>query len=384
MKVLFLTSPPARHLKLTYHEKKMHIGIIYLIGVLELERHAVDFIDLYLMEEELPNVMNYNFVGIHSSTITFNSTLKILDEIYRLRKRGWNGKIIVGGPHASIMPESIPDFVDYIVIGEGEYAVRDIINGKNLERVICYPRIENLDKLPRAAYHHYRNIPYSQWDTHMLGVEPIANMNTSRGCPFSCTFCSVNAIWGKKYTYHRAERIIDDIQYLMKTFNVRGVFFREDNFTMNKKRVIEFCTLLIKKKIKIKWMCETRADSLTEDLLKLMYRSGCRCIYIGVEAATERMLRILNKKISLDQVRKVAKWCHFLGLKFHVSFITNVPHETEEDKSAIFKLVREIKPHSFKINKYRGYPGSPLYNYIIENNLYREISNEGLLDISSW
>jgi len=379
-----LTSPPAKYLRLPYQEKRIHIGVAYIVAVLEKEKHNVNFIDIYLTEEEIPDVMSYDFVGIHSTTITFMSTLKILEKLHLYRKQGWEGKIIVGGPHASIMPESFPDYVDHIVQGEGEYAVKDIVNGENKNRVVRYQRIRNLDELPRPAYHHYKYLPYSKWDVNMLEVEPIATMNTSRGCPFSCTFCSVGAIWGKKYTYHSAERIVDDIQYLMKDFKAKGIFFREDNFTLNNKRIFDFCELLIKKNIGIKWMCETRVDSLSKGLLDLMHKSGCRCIYIGVEAGTQRLLNILDKKITIDQVKQVARWCRRLGIKIHASFLTGVPNETMNDRKAIFKLIREIKPHSFLINKYRGYPGSSLYNYIVKNRVYKQISPEGLLDISTW
>lgn len=384
MKVLMTTSPLARHLKLTYHEKKIHLGVAYIVAILENEKHNVDFIDLYLTEGELPDVTNYDFVGIHSTSITFMSTLEILKKLHQYRKQGWKGKIMVGGPHASIMPESFPDYVDHIVQGEGEYAVRDIVNGRNKNRIIRYQRIKNLDELPRPAYHHFKYLTYSRWDVKMLEVEPIATMNTSRGCPFSCTFCSVGAIWGKKYTYHSADRIIDDIQYLNKDFNAKGIFFREDNFTLNNKRVRDFCELLIKKKLDLRWMCETRVDSLSEKLLKIMHRSGCRCIYVGVEAATQRLLEILNKKITVSQVKQVARWCHKFGIKIHASFLTNVPRETIDDKKAIFELLREIKPHSFIINRYRGYPGSKIYEYLVKKKLYEKISLEGLLDINAW
>lgn len=385
MKILIVTSPPAKHLRLSYHEKRIHLGVLYLIAALEREKHEVNLCDLYLTEENLPKIEKYDFVGIHCTTITFRSTMDILKRLYQYRKmKDWHGKIIVGGPHASLMPDSFPDFVDHIVQGEGEYALKDIVNGINTDSLLHYERIKDLDKLPRPAYHHYKFLPYTKWDVDMLGVEPIATMNTSRGCPFSCTFCSVGSIWGKTYTYHSAQRIVDDILYLKREYGTKGIFFREDNFTINNGRIYELCSLLQKKNLRIKWMCETRADSLSEELLKAMHASGCRCIYIGAEAGTQRMLDILDKRITINQVKQAAKWCHKIGIKIHASFITNLPGENIEDKIAIFKLLNEIKPHSYEINKYRGYPGSRIYESLVKKGLYKKISPEGLLDTQQW
>jgi radical SAM superfamily enzyme YgiQ (UPF0313 family) len=381
MKILMLTSPPAQHFKAICNEKRMHIGILYIISILEQEKHEVDLLDLYLLEKKLPDIMKYDFVGLYCSTVTFLPALRILAVLNCQRKRGWRGKIMAGGPHVSLFPSAFPEFVDFLVKGEGEYAVRDIVNGKIKTRITRYPRIENLDELPRPSYRHYKKLPYPAWDTKFIGTEPIATMNTSRGCVHSCAFCSVGSIWGKRFTYHSAERICDDILYLMKEFGIEGVNFREDNFTSNIQRVFDFCNLLLKKRIAIKWICETRVDDLTFELMEIMQASGCRGIYIGIEAATERLLKILNKRITLDQIRRVSKWCHTLGINIHASFITNIPEETENDKRAMIELIKEIRPQSVRINRYRGFPGSKIYDYLLRNNLYRSISCEGLLDI---
>jgi len=383
MKILMLTTPIPKHLEKIFPERRIHLGVAYIVSMLEREGYDVDFIDFHILRKPLPDILKlkYDYVGIHSTTVCFSETLKILERLRRFRKKGWNGKIIVGGPHTSVRLESIPDFVDYIVQGEGEYAVKDIIEEKVKSRVVHYPRINNLDELPRPAYHHFKKLPTCSWDYKMLGVKPIVTMNTSRGCPFACTFCSVPSIWGKKYTYHSAERIVEDIEYLMKNFNAKGIFFREDNFTLNKKRVFEFCNLILKKGIKIKWMCESRVDTLSYEMLSLMKRSGCELIYIGVEAGTQRLLDILKKGITIEQVKKVCELCHKIGIKIHTSFLTNIPHETPLDRKKISELIKEIKPTSFRINLYRAEPGSELYNYIMKNKLYKGISKEGILEL---
>ena len=183
-----------------------------------LERHHIDF------------------VGIYANTICFRDTRRMLHRLDYLRQTGrWQGKIMVGGPHTSVALETIPAFVDFVVQGEGEQAILDIVEGRAQERVLRCRRLDNLDDLPMPAWDYFIHQPYN-WGGDWFPGTPVFTMNTSRGCPFHCTFCSVGSIWGRKYNCFSAEHIVADIDYLMQHYGARGIYFREDNFTIHRER----------------------------------------------------------------------------------------------------------------------------------------------------
>ena len=248
-RVLLVTSAAPAQSPFSTREKRPPIGIGFLISVLRDAGHKVSFIDNYLQPSDFleTGYLQKNaidFVGIYANTICFRDTLRMLHAMQRLRQAGqWRGKIVVGGPHAAVAPQTIPGFVDFIVQGEGEYAMRDIVAGKVTDRIVRYPRINDLDTLPMPAWDCFVDLPY-EWSMKLIGDAPVFTMNTSRGCPFRCAFCSVNSVWGRKYTSFSAERIVSDIEHLVHKYGAKGIYFREDNFTLNEGRLREFCGLL--------------------------------------------------------------------------------------------------------------------------------------------
>ncbi|MHA1713815.1 MAG: glycosyltransferase, partial [Candidatus Ranarchaeia archaeon] len=383
MNVLLCTSAAPDMTPFSVKEKRPPLGLGFLISVLRNAGHRVFFIDNYLkpsdfLETDYLIRNRIDCVGIHANTICYRDTLRMLYKLQQMREKGeWRGKIMVGGPHTAVALETIPDFVDYIVQGEGERAIIDILEG-NTERVVRAERIRDLDSLPMPAWDYFAPLPYDN-SVRWFRDRPVFTMNTSRGCPFNCAFCSVDSIWGKLYTYFSAERIVSDIEYLIKTYGAKGIYFREDNFTLNRKRVVDFCELLLRKGIKIKWVCETRVDTLDYELIKLMYRAGCRAYYLGVESGSQRLLDFMKKGITIEQIEQVFEWCHQIGMKTAASFIVGVPTETEEERIQTIYFAKKIKPTTTWFNVFVGIPRSELYEYVLENNLYEYIDDRGLV-----
>ena len=374
MNVLLTTSAAPENSPFSTDEKRPPLGVGFLISVLRNAGHKVYFIDNYLRPSnflETDYLLNnkIDYVGIYANTICYRDTLKMFQKLNNLKKNGkWRGKILVGGPHTSVALETIPDFVDYIVQGEGEKAILDIVEGKVLSRVIRYPRIENLDDLPMPAWDYFVNLHYD-FGTEWFNDKPVFVMNTSRGCPFRCSFCSVGSIWGKRYTYFDAERIVNDIEYLIKSYGAKGIYFREDNFTFRKERVIKFCNILLEKNIRIKWACESRVDTLDKEIIKLMAKAGCKGVYFGVESGSQRELDFLKKGITIEQIEKVFGWCKKADIKTYASFIVGVPTETEQERVETVCFAQKLKPTTYSINVFVGVPKSELYEYTIKNNL---------------
>ncbi|MDD5643412.1 MAG: glycosyltransferase, partial [Syntrophales bacterium] len=384
MNVLLATSAAPHQSPFSTSEKRPPIGLGFLIAVLKKAGHQVFFIDNYLspsnfLETDYLQEHAIDFVGLYANTICFRDTRRLLYRLEYLRQKGdWRGKIIVGGPHTSVALETIPPFVDFVVQGEGEQAILDIVEGRAKERVIRCRRLENLDDLPMPAWDYFIGQPYN-WGGDWFPGTPVFTMNTSRGCPFQCTFCSVGSIWGRKYTCFSAPRIVADIEYLIKTYNARGIYFREDNFTVNRRRTEEFCHLLLDKKIKIAWACETRVDSLDRDLLALMRQAGLTALYFGVESGSQKILDLLKKGITPGQTRAAFRWCHELGINTAASVIVGVPGETLKDLNDTLSLLQEIQPTVTWYNVFVGIPQSPLYRQVLHDRHYEFIDDRGLV-----
>jgi radical SAM superfamily enzyme YgiQ (UPF0313 family) len=379
-----MTSPAPKISPFSTDEKIPPLGIGYLLSVLKNNGHTVYFSDEYLKPSRIldSNFLfknNIDYVGVYSNTICFQGTLILLEKLKKAREKGWKGAIMVGGPHTCVNVEDFPEYVDYIVVGEGERAIVEIIEGQVNERVIIGKKVEDLDTLPRPAWEIFSKLPYN-WEHYWIKDKPIFTLNTSRGCPFNCTFCSVRNIWGKTYRIMSGKRIFEDVSYLVKTYSAKGIYFREDNFTLNKKRVIEFCNLLMENNVNISWICETRADSLQDfEYVSLMANSGCKAFYIGVESGSPHMLELINKQISRKQIIKAFENAHKVKIKTYASLIYGLPYETDEDLRLTNSLIIKIKPNFIGRNIFVGIPGSELYDYVKKNKLYEFKDKNGLL-----
>jgi len=383
MNILFTTSAaPATSPCFTY-EKRPPLGVGSLMSLVRKEGHKIFFIDNYLqpsnfIEKGFLQKNKIDFVGIYANTICYRDTLRMLNGIELLRKFGlWKGKIIVGGPHTSVAINTIPEFVDYIVQGEGEKAILKIINGEAKEKIVKEERINNLDLIPFQPWDIFNKLPYD-YTCLWMDIKPVYTMNTSRGCPFNCAFCSVGAIWGNKYTYFSADRIISEIEYLIKNYSAKGIYFREDNFTLNLERTKFFCHKLIKKNIRISWACETRVSNLTKELIKLMSDAGCRAFYLGVESGSQKVLDMLNKNITVEQIKNVVRWSKECDIRTFCSLIVGAPGESYEDYLETKELMKKLRPYQYGFNIFIGLPGSFLYRYIIKNNFFEYIDDLGI------
>ncbi len=384
MNILLATSAAPSQTPFSTTEKRPPLGLGFLISVLRQAGHRVFFIDNYLRPSNFLDTdylwrHDIEVVGIHANTICFRDTRRMLWRLEYLRQTGrWRGKIIVGGPHAAVAPETIPAFVDHVVQGEGERVLLEIVEGRETRRLVRAPRLDNLDELPRPAWDYFVHQPYT-WTGEWFPGAPVFTLNTSRGCPYGCTFCSVGSIWGRKYTCFSAERIVADVEYLVKTYGAQGIYFREDNFTVHRERTETFCRLLLNKGLKLTWACETRVDALDRELLGLMQRAGLAGLYFGVESGSPAVLERLHKGITVEQIRAAFSWCRELGLRTAASVIVGTPGETPRDLELTEALLAEIQPTVIWHNVFVGIPTSRLYRQVLEDREYEFIDDRGLV-----
>jgi radical SAM superfamily enzyme YgiQ (UPF0313 family) len=384
MKILFVTSGAPDRSPFSTSEKRPPLGVGSLMATARKAGHQVFFIDNYLrptrfIEEGFLQAHRIDCVGIYANTICYRDTLRMFNKIEELRKKSlWTGKIMVGGPHTSVALETIPGFVDHVVQGEGEHALTDILEGQETARVVKGRRVEDLDALPFQPWDLFTALPYTDICPWMEGPS-IFTMNTSRGCPYGCSFCSVGSVWGSRYVAQSAERVLAEMEYLEHEFGAKGFYFREDHFTLDLKRTMQFCELLLSSGFRFPWACETRVDRITRDLAKLMAAAGCRAVYFGVESGSQRILDRLHKNITVGQIENAVQLCQQVGINVYCSLMTGVPGETYEDFLKTEELMRRLRPHSYAFQVFVGIPISPLYRECLENGSYEYRDDVGLL-----
>jgi len=276
---------------------------------------------------------------------------------------------IVGGPHVTTMPKEFLEeakSVDIAVTGEGEHVMPEIaehFEGKKPlsailgiayrhgeEVKVNQPRdfIKDLDELPYPAYElvnmeqylNPKSIGYRSFKSRAI------SMVTSRGCPFNCCFCSVHLHMGKGFRAHSANYVLSHIQYVVEKYDVKNIFFEDDNLTLDLARFEAICDGLIQKKIKIGWETPNgvRADCLNLNLLQKMKRSGCKSVFFGVESGDQKILdSVICKGLDLRRVVEVAKICRDIDLKTGAFYIIGFPGEKIENMQKTVDFALKLK-----------------------------------------
>ncbi|MCW1310113.1 MAG: radical SAM protein, partial [Candidatus Nanoarchaeia archaeon] len=338
------------------------LGLAYIASVLQARGFDVEIIDgsvLSLSIHEFCREIerrNPSILGISVITPTLTKSIKIAEILKRNLK---DLKIIFGGPHVSIDPVGTLekcDAVDITVFGEAEYTILDIVRGRNLKEIegICYREnkkikknrnrafIENLDSLPFPARHLLPMEKYRPSHLHYKKL-PATNVMVGRGCPFECTFCS-KSVFGRTLRLRNVSNVIDEIKHLIEKYGVKEIMFWDDVFTLNKKWVREFCSLLLEEKIDIIWSCWTRVDCVDEKLLKLMKRAGCWHISYGIESGEQRILDKIKKGFKVQQIVKAFKITHKVGIETRATAILGLPGDTEETIMKTINFMIKLNP----------------------------------------
>jgi magnesium-protoporphyrin IX monomethyl ester (oxidative) cyclase len=413
MKVLLINPPQQFYLGSEPPAGSIPLGLMYLAAVLDKAGYVVELLDAFItdfkpqkngdivtvgmpfsqIEEEIRS-RKPDVVGISGPfTSQVGNALKVSE---LAKKVNPNILTVVGGPHVSTVPEKFLEeakTVDVAVIGEGEYTLLEVVEyfeGKKLlsdilgiayrqnGRVILNgrrPFLENLDELPYPAYHL---VDMEYYLTNKIGYRSFQkraiSMVTSRGCPFNCCFCSIHLHMGKKFRAHSAEYVLNHVKYVVDTYNVKNVFFEDDNLTFDLKRFEAICNGLIDGKIKIGWDTPNgvRADHLNMPLLEKMKLSGVISVFVGVESGDQEILnRVICKSLDLSRVVEFAKNAKQIGLKTGAFYIIGFPGEKKENmqRTVDFALMLKRK-YDVGMHLFTATPsfGTRLYEQCVENN----------------
>lgn len=309
----------------------------------------------------------------HLDIRTFLETVKAIKDR--------DSEIYVMGPHGTFRPKEILSMtkVNGIIVGEPELAILDICKNKNSKEIrglyfvksrktFFKPRKKFLDlnSLPIPSFHL---LPMEKYFYEILG-DHFTLFEASRGCPFSCTFCASSQMYGKYYRIKKAENLIREIEYAIENFGVKTAYFMDLEFTLNNKinreNVKKICNILIEKKFDFKWCCQTRVDSIDYELLKKMKLAGCELIHFGVESGSERILKSIDKKVTLNQIENSIRITKKVGIKTVCFFIFGLPNETVEDMMRTIKFAKRINPTFASFNIATPYPNTAFYENVKE------------------
>jgi len=336
-------------------ERRFPTGLGLLSSMLKAAGHEVFLIDRFVDPDDwIDDVRKVDFVGVHTTTPCFDDAIAIVD---RLEQEKYTGPIALGGPHVALYPETVPPRVDFVVQGEGEYIIKDLVEGVYPRgSMIQSQRVDDLDQLPMTDYELFFDKPRNyELVTPFFSEQPVFNLSTSRSCPYKCTFCATRRIWGLLWRTLSPERIVNEIMYLKKTYQIAGIYFREDLFTTNKKRVMEVCELMLQHKINLPWACETRAQEACDtDMVELMARAGCRGFYIGAESGSQRMLDLYNKEATVEDTITACAVAKRNNIKIAMSIIVADPASKLRDRIDTWKMVRQCNPEILQSSVYDG------------------------------
>ena len=323
-----------------------------------------------------------DIVGISVMTPLYGSAKKITS----LCKQYSRDCIICwGGVHPTLMAEEVLQIesdVDYLIRGEGDIAFRELLwhlerNTREFNKIegLSYRHngsiihntrriIEKLDALPFPG----RELILNEIDDN----RSFRNMMCSRGCPFNCAYCSSAEFWRKRVGFRSVLSIVSEIEHLHDKYGVTELEFWDDSFTINRRRTIELCEELISRNLKISWWCNTRADCIDDDLLKIMRKAGCNVMHIGVESGSEQTLAYLNRRLSLKDIKNASKLLKKNGISWYAYFMIGFPYETVEDIEKTTTFVKSLSASGIQMSVFNPYPETALYNICKKENLIPE------------
>jgi radical SAM superfamily enzyme YgiQ (UPF0313 family) len=336
-------------------------------------------IEVKVVIEEM-SIPDYRTLDFQPDLVCISSISSTAPRAYELadfyRQQGL--PVVLGGAHPSFLPLEGLEHADYVICGEGEQALLELINlldnGGNPADIknLCYrdgdtcqqnpwrPFLTDLDALPIPNYGLIHG-----WKA-MKG-QGVVSIATSRGCPFNCSFCSVILLFGRKYRVNSIDRVMDEIR--QNGLQGHHIFFCDDNFTADRKRTKELCERIIAEGLKIEWSAQVRVEAAKdEEMLDLMAKSGCYVVFVGLESINPATLKAYNKSQTVEGIRDCVVNFHRFGIKVHGMFVFG----SEEDHYKVIrdtvKFSRQLDLDSLQYLILTPVPGTPFYREMEAQN----------------
>ena len=351
--------------------------------------HEVRLVDApawdWSREDVVSDVMNFkpDMIITDSSFPSLKNDMEVAAGI----KRNYDTTIVLVGPPASQFPDDILDNgIDIAARYEYDFTIKEVADnieqGEGLEDVrgISYrsdgkivhnqdrefTSSEELDTIPFVSkvYDKHLNIR-----DYFLGssLYPEVQIFTGRGCPYLCTFCSwTQTLMGRKYRVRSTANVLDELEWIQDNLDVKEVFFEDDTFTINKQRVLEFCSQYKERDLDITWACNARVD-LDQETMGAMKKANCRLLIAGYESGSDEILKNVKKGSSVLQIRQFADNARKANLLVHGDFVIGLPGETKETIEMTKRLIKEVKADLLQVSVASPFPGTEFYDWCREN-----------------
>lgn len=372
----FGTYPPLGLLYLAASLRKYNPN--HEIKILDCDAYRLDFSDV----EKTINEFKPDAVGVTAYTPTIYDALQVVKLVKKINP---NIITIMGGHHTDMYHKETIALgnIDYIVLGEGEEILPKLVeaieNGGNIRQipglvlkqsdeivVTGEPGyIRNLDDLPLPA----RDLMDIDKFQCVLGRDKlVATVMSSRGCPFRCTFC-YKPLKTRAWRFRSAENIVAEIEQCCN-LGIKEIFFFDDNFSVDMKRVEKICDLIIEKGLDITWSYRGRVSSISYEMLQKCRKSGCHRIHFGVETGTDEGLRRIKKDITTDMVRNAFKLCKKVGITRVGNFMIGLPGEKKEDMFKTIEFAKSIGTDYAEFAILTPFPRTELYEEGIKRGIF--------------
>lgn len=341
--------------------KTLPFGILDITSYLEKFGFGVEIIDRHNHKTSFLSILrniahrNPRYVGISAMTHQAEDALKL----GRYIRRHLKIPLIYGGLHFTIFPEEGLDTGDIVVRGEGENAVLEILNNRiNGKRIYTSQQIVDLDSIPLPNENLIKMLAWDHSSTSLL---------TSRGCPYNCHFCLDKKYRDTHMRYHSIEYALDFIELVKRSLRINDFFISDDIFTVNEKRVFDFCNGILKRKINIKLGCFSRSGIDNIEMYRIMKKAGFYNILIGAESGNNNVLQAINKQQTVEEVRKTIEIIKKAGLDASATFMVGNITETEKTIKDTINFAKELSLSRWYVGYAQPYPGSRFYEIAKEH-----------------
>ena len=395
MKISFI-HPRGRWIFSQTPEPPLGLGFLSAALLAYKEDLEIEIIDGCLLDEKEYNnkisVLDSDIIGVTTTTPQLSEALKIPSLVQNKR-----ALFIIGGSGVNSVSSSILHKNGYSVIsyGDGEETIVELVralefnssladisgisfllNKKEITTPVRTP-IKNLDSLPFPNRDLLKIENYLRIWEEKRGIR-VTQIITSRGCPFSCKFCD-KGIFGSSVRYMSPKRVVEEMTVLYEKYKVNNVFFEEDLFTLNKKRVLDLCNIIERELPGKHWSAQARVDTVDYEMLKKMKEAGCTDLMFGVESGSQRLLDYLGKGITVKQVEKAFQWLNRVGISGGMYLIVGIPGENQQDIDKTKNLILRSRPEAINVSFLTPIPGTEIFKttkHLIKKNMAYKNFNE--------
>ena len=361
------------------------LGMSYIDAYLKQEGYETVLKDYsqWNAEEEIGDIIKTftefspDIIGFSMMTMTRVSTYRALREIKKIKP---SVKVLMGGMHPTMMYEQLLlNFpVDAVIIGEGEHTTAELadalLNGKSLSEIkgIAYLEEGKVIKTEsRSLNEDLDALPFPSHAAFMELGRTEANMLTTRGCPFKCSFCSLHQITQRRFRTRSVDNILAEMEHIIRNFpQITKIGFQDDTFNLQNERVIELCQEIVKRGInkKLTFLCSMRLRPLSDEMLSWMVKAGFKEIKFGMETGSQSMLKSIHKGIDPESIINAFKICapYQKDIRFVKYLMVGFPGETwdtiEETVQLVRRIHNEVQMDFFQANPLWIYPGIEVYD----------------------